>query len=86
MGDYTTIAITKDDKKLLDEANERFFDGNASYREVILELISREEEQYDSIDEVLAHVFERVDETRVKQAMSRQIGERKMVEELANGN
>lgn len=79
---FTTIALHPEDKERLDATNERIFDGSASYREVVVELIEREEEQHESMDDFIATLFEEVDESRAKVALSRAWGDREMVKEL----
>lgn len=80
---FTTVALLPEDKEQLDEVNERCFNGNASYRKVITELVEREEQRHDSIDEFVATVFDEVDESRARLALSRAWGDKEMVEEVS---
>lgn len=85
MTDYTTVALTSDDKSRLDEVAEQHMDeDNASYRQIINYLVDSVDNRSDEYEEVLARAIANADEDDVMDAVSRVDRDKQFVEDLNN--
>lgn len=85
MPDFTTVALTDEDKSSLDNIGERRMDEeNPSYRKIINFLVEKLEEQQEEYDHVLAKAIARADGQDVKRVVTRVESDKEFVEELNN--
>lgn len=85
MGEFTTIALTEDDKSRLDNiAEQHLNDGNTSYRKTINYLIDEIEERHDDYEYVLAKAIAGASEEDVSRIISRVESDKNFVEDLNN--
>jgi len=84
MTDYTTVALTSEDKERLDEIGERHFDESASYRQIINFLADEYEYQESQYEMVLARAIASADEDDVMDAVRRVERDKQFVENVNN--
>jgi len=85
MAEYTTVAITDDDKERLDEFGERHVEGgNPSYRTIINFLVDEYENRQDDYEAVLARAIARADEDDASRIIRRVNSDKEFVENLNN--
>jgi len=81
--DYTTIALTDDDKEELDAINFEELDGDGSYREIVGFLIDEYKNQSEKYDIVLARAIARADGDDVERVVQRVESDKEFVEQLS---
>lgn len=85
MTNYTTVALTNEDKERLDELGERHFEGqNPSYRQIINFLADEYETREDGYEYVLARAIAGADEDDVQRIIQRVNSDKEFVENLNN--
>lgn len=87
MADYSTVALTHEDKARLDNIGERHLDDdNVSYRQIINYLADRFEERQEEYDYILAKAIARASSDDVKRVVTRVESDKEFVERLNDDN
>lgn len=81
--DYTTIALTDEDKSRLDVlAEQHMGEDNVSYRTIVNYLADEFEERQDDYEYVLAKAIANADEEDAERVVSRVESDKEFVQEL----
>lgn len=83
--DFTTVALTQDDKERLDVLADQHLDvENPSYRDVINHLADEYENRQDDYENILARAIANADEDDAERIIQRVEHDKEFVEQLSD--
>jgi len=80
--DFTTIALTAEDKANLDELGEKYLEENPSYRTIVNFLIDEYENRQDDYEHVLANAIANADLSEAERVVNRVEKDKEFVQDL----